>query len=87
MAESTPDIMEKEVDNMMDDLLTVTGRGQGKSLEIMKSKVIGQAKLGAKFRPLVIEVLGSFKSSNLTLNGKVEKLRRILISESPSIIR
>ena len=87
-AESTqgPDEMEKEVNKMMDDMLTESA----KSLEVMESgsaEVVGRDQLGEKFKPLVIEVLGSFKSSNLTLNGKVEKLRRALISESPSIIR
>ena len=78
--------MEKEVNKMMDDMLTESA----KSLEVMESgsaEVVGRDQLGEKFKPLVIEVLGSFKSSNLTLNGKVEKLRRALISESPSIIR
>lgn len=81
-----PDEMEDEVNKMMDDMLTESA----KSLEVMKSgsaEVVGRDQLGEKFKPLVIEVLGSFKSSNLTLNGKVEKLRRALISESPSIIR
>ena len=85
--ESTPDdLMEKEVDKMMDDMLP----GPANSHEDMpsgSSEIIGRDQLGSKFKPLVIKVLGSFKSSNLSLNGKVEKLRRVLISESPSIIR
>ena len=85
--ESTPDdLMEKEVDKMMDDMLP----GPANSHEDMpsgSSEIIGRNQLGSKFKPLVIKVLGSFKSSNLSLNEKVEKLRRVLISESPSIIR
>merc|ERR1719234_1096942 len=66
------------------------GPGPANSHEDMpsgSSEIIGRDQLGSKFKPLVIKVLGSFKSSNLSLNGKVEKLRRVLISESPSIIR
>ena len=84
---STPDdLMEMEVDKMMEDML----HGPANSHEDMESgssEIIGRDQLGSKFKPLVIKVLGSFKSSNLSLNGKVEKLRRVLISESPSIIR
>ena len=85
--ESTPDdLMEMEVDKMMEDMLPGPANSH-EDMESGSSEIIGRDQLGSKFKPLVIKVLGSFKSSNLSLNGKVEKLRSVLISESPAIIR
>ena len=83
---TSDDLMEKEVDKMMEDMLTGSSNSQD-DVESGSSEIVGRDQLGSKFKPLVIKVLGSFKSSNLTLNGKVEKLRRVLIAESPAIIR
>jgi len=41
----------------------------------------------SKLRPLVAEVLSSSSTASLTLNEKVEKLREVLMEESPGTLR